>query len=243
MRNRFELFYDKMRDMRRVLLCILLPLFSCLSVSAGTYTVTTTADGVEGSLRWAIEQSNQETETSRVKFALSSADTVFLDTTIQITSSVKIDGRSNDGGKVVVVPSAEKYVLFDLGKYELDSVVFEDLKFQRRTFKRSINKLEGFANVDLTRGEFVLRDCDFKYLESAIKARGSSVDIVIAGCSFDSIVDDCIGRYYENLSESWHSLKLHNSRFSYVFANVVGGGNVEKKPVLEVKNCLFENCY
>ncbi|MBR4970766.1 MAG: hypothetical protein IKY58_03230 [Paludibacteraceae bacterium] len=50
MRNRFELFYDKMRDMRRVLLCILLPLFSCLSVSAGTYTVTTTADGVEGSL-------------------------------------------------------------------------------------------------------------------------------------------------------------------------------------------------
>ena len=117
--------------MRRALLCILLPLFSCLSVSASTYTVTTTKDGVEGSLRWAIEQSNQEMGNSRVEFALSSADTVFLDTTIQITSSVKIDGRSNDGGKVVVVPSAEKYVLFDLGKYELDSVVFEDLKFQR----------------------------------------------------------------------------------------------------------------
>lgn len=232
-----------MRDMRRVLLCILLPLFSCLSVSAGTYTVTTTKDGVEGSLRWAIEQANQETETSRVKFALSSADTVFLDTTIQITSSVKIDGRSNDGGKVVVVPSAEKYVLFDLGKYELDSVVFEDLKFQRRTFKRSINKLEGFANVDSTRGEFILRDCDFKYLESAIKARGFSVDIVIAGCSFDSIVDDCIGRYYENLSEAWHSLKLYDNRFSYVFANVVGGGEVEYTPLLEVKSCLFENCH
>ena len=116
MRNRFELFYDKMRDMRRVLLCILLPLFSCLSVSAGTYKVITTQDGVEGSLRWAIEQANQETETSCVEFVLSSADTVFLDTTIKITSSVKIDGRSNDGGKVVVVPSAEKYLLFDIGK-------------------------------------------------------------------------------------------------------------------------------
>ena len=183
--------------MRQAFICVLLTILGSLSLFAATYTVTTTKDGVEGSLRWAIEQANQETETSRVKFALSSADTVFLDTTIQITSSVKIDGLSNDGGKVVVVPSAEKYVLFDLGKYELDSVVFEDLKFQRRTFKRSINKLEGFANVDSTRGEFILRDCDFKYLESAIKARGYSVDIVIAGCSFDSIVDDCIGRYYD----------------------------------------------
>jgi hypothetical protein len=134
-------------------------------------------------------------------------------------------------------------VLFDLGKYELDSVVFEDLKFQRRTFNRWINKLEGFANVDSTRGEFVLRDCDFKYLESAIKARGYSVDIVIAGCSFDSIVDDCIGRYYDNLSESWHSLKLYDSRFSYVFANVVAGGEVKNTPLLEVKKCLFEKCY
>ena len=184
--------------MRRAFICVLLTISGCLSAVAATYTVTTTKDGVEGSLRWAIEQSNQEMGNSRVEFALSSADTVFLDTTIQITSSVKIDGRSNDGGKVVVVPSAEKYVLFDLGKYELDSVVFEHLKFQRRTFKRSINKLEGFASVDSTRGEFVLRDCDFKYLESAIKARGFSVDIVIAGCSFDSIVSDCIGRYYEN---------------------------------------------
>lgn len=108
--------------MRRTGFCVLLTILGCISCVAATYTVTTTKDGVEGSLRWAIEQANQETETSRVKFALSSADTVFLDTTIQITSSVKIDGRSNDGGKVVVVPSAEKYVLFDLGKYELDSV-------------------------------------------------------------------------------------------------------------------------
>lgn len=229
--------------MRKAFICVLLTISGCLSLVAATYTVTTTKDGVEGSLRWAIEQANQETETSRVEFALSSADTVFLDTTIQITSSVKIDGRSNDGGKVVVVPSAEKYVLFDLGKYELDSVVFEDLKFQRRTFKRSINKLEGFANVDSTRGEFILRDCDFKYLERAIKARGSSVDIVIAGCSFDSIVDDCIGRYYENLSEAWHSLKLYDNRFSYVFANVVGGGEVEYTQLLEVKSCHFENCH
>lgn len=229
--------------MRRVLLCILLPLFSCLSVSAGTYTVTTTKDGVEGSLRWAIEQSNQEMGNSRVEFSLSSADTVFLDTTIQITSSVKIDGRSNDGGKVVVVPSAEKYVLFDLGKYELDSVVFEDLKFQRRTFKRSINELEGFANVDSTRGEFVLRDCDFKYLESAIKARGSSVDIVVAGCTFDSIVSDCITSYYENEDESWHSLKLYDSRFSNNMQNVVSGGEVKNTPLLEVKKCLFEKCH
>lgn len=229
--------------MRRAFICVLLMILGSMSLVAATYTVTTTKDGVEGSLRWAVEQANQEMETSRVKFALSSADTVFLDTTIQITSSVKIDGRSNDGGKVVVVPSAEKYVLFDLGKYELDSVVFEDLKFQRRTFKRSINKLEGFANVDSTRGEFILRDCDFKYLESAIKARGYSVDIVIAGCSFDSIVDDCIGRYYDNLSESWHSLKLYDSRFSYVFANVVAGGEVKNTPLLEVKKCLFEKCY
>ena len=217
--------------MRQAFISVLLTILGSMSLFAATYTVTTTKDGVEGSLRWAIEQSNQEMGNSRVEFALSSADTVFLDTTIQITSSVKIDGRSNDGGKVVVVPSAEKYVLFDLGKYELDSVVFEDLKFQRRTFKRSINRLEGFANVDSTRGEFVLRDCDFKYLESAIKARGSSVDIVIAGCSFDSIVDDCIGRYYENGNESWHSLKLYDSRFSYVFANVVAGGEVKNTPL------------
>lgn len=229
--------------MRKAFICVLLMILGSMSLFAATYTVTTTKDGVEGSLRWAVEQANQETETSRVKFALSSADTVFLDTTIQITSSVKIDGRSNDGGKVVVVPSAEKYVLFDLGKYELDSVVFEDLKFQRRTFKRSINKLEGFANVDSTRGEFVLRDCDFKYLESAIKARGFSVDIVIAGCSFDSIVSDCIGRYHENEAESWHTLKLYESHFTNVFSNVVAGGEVENTPLLEVKKCLFEKCH
>ena len=155
--------------MRRAFICVLLTILGSLSLFAATYTVTTTKDGVEGSLRWAVEQANQETETSRVKFALSSADTVFLDTTIQITSSVKIDGRSNDGGKVVVVPSAEKYVLFDLGKYELDSVVFEHLKFQRRTFKRSINKLEGFANVDSTRGEFVLRDSTSSTLKVLLK--------------------------------------------------------------------------
>lgn len=224
--------------MRKAFISVLLTILGSMSLFAATYTVTTTKDGVEGSLRWAIEQSNQEMGNSRVEFALSSADTVFLDTTIQITSSVKIDGRSNDGGKVVVVPSAEKYVLFDLGKYELDSVVFEDLKFQRRTFKRSINKLEGFANVDSTRGEFILRDCDFKYLERAIKARGSSVDIVIAGCSFDSIVSDCIGRYYED--ESWHTLKLYDSRFSNNMQNVVRGGEVKNTPLLEVNNCLFE---
>ncbi len=229
--------------MRRAFICVLLTISGCLSAVAATYTVTTTKDGVEGSLRWAVEQASQEEETSIVEFALSSADTVFLDTTIQITSSVKIDGRSNDGGKVVVVPSAEKYVLFDLGKYELDSVVFEDLKFQRRTFKRSINELEGFANVDSTRGEFVLRDCDFKYLESAIKARGSSVDIVVAGCTFDSIVSDCITSYYENEVESWHTLKLYESHFTNVFSNVVAGGKVKNTPLLEVKKCLFEKCY
>lgn len=226
--------------MRKAFICVLLTISGCLSLVAATYTVTTTKDGVEGSLRWAIEQANQEKETSRVKFALSSADTVFLDTTIQITSSVKIDGRSNDGGKVVVVPSAEKYMLFDLGKYELDSVVFEHLKFQRRMFKRSINKLEGFASIDSTRGEFVLRDCDFKYLERAIKAGGSSVDIVVAGCTFDSIVSDCIGRYHENEAESWHTLKLYESHFTNVFSNVVAGGEVENTPLLEVKKCLFE---
>ena len=113
--------------MRRAFICVLLTISGSMSLFAATYTVTTTKDGVEGSLRWAIEQSNQEMGNSRVEFALSSADTVFLDTTIQITSSVKIDGRSNDRGKVVVVPSAEKYVLFDLGKYELDAVVFENV--------------------------------------------------------------------------------------------------------------------
>ena len=230
--------------MRRTGFCVLLTILGCISCVAATYTVTNNLDRGEGSLRWAIEQSNQEMGNSRVEFALSSADTVFLDTTIQITSSVKIDGRSNDRGKVIVVPSAEKYVLFDLGKYELDSVVFENVKFQRRTFQRSINnRLEGFANIDSMRGELVLRDCDFKYLKRAINARGSSSDIVITGCSFDSIVNDCIGVYNENSSESWHSLKLCDSRFSYVFANVVGGGGVEHTPLLEVKNCLFENCH
>lgn len=226
--------------MRQAFICVLLTISSCLSLFASTYTVTTTKDGVEGSLRWAVEQASQEEETSIVEFALSSADTVFLDTTIQITSSIKFDGRSSDGGKVIVVASAEKYMLFDLGKYELDSVVFEHLKFQRRTFKRSINKLEGFANVDSTRGEFILRNCDFKYLESAIKARGSSVDIVVAGCTFDSIVSDCIGRYHENEAESWHTLKLYDSRFSNNMQNVVRGGEVGNTPLLEVNNCLFE---
>ncbi|MBQ5676628.1 MAG: right-handed parallel beta-helix repeat-containing protein, partial [Lachnospiraceae bacterium] len=57
------------------------------------------------------------------------------------------------------------------------------------------------------------------------------------------IVDDCIGRYYENGNESWHSLKLYESHFANVFSNVVAGGEVKNTPLLEVKKCLFEKCY
>ena len=77
-------------------------------VYSTTFTVTNTNDSGVGSLREAIEQSNKESEMSKVVFSIEGDDqTIILTVSLKVTSGVEIDGS----GKVVLQNSQETCIL------------------------------------------------------------------------------------------------------------------------------------
>ncbi|MBO4806705.1 MAG: right-handed parallel beta-helix repeat-containing protein, partial [Paludibacteraceae bacterium] len=77
-------------------------------VYSTTFTVTNTNDSGVGSLREAIEQSNKESEMSKVVFSIEGDDqTIILTESLKVTSGVEIDGS----GKVVLQNSQETCIL------------------------------------------------------------------------------------------------------------------------------------
>lgn len=71
-------------------------------VYATTFTVTNNLNEGEGSLRWAVEQSNAEEGNSKIVFDLAApSDTITLTELIIVSSSVELDGTIA-GGKVTI---------------------------------------------------------------------------------------------------------------------------------------------
>ena len=223
-------------------------LLLCISATASTFTVTTTEDRKAGSLRWAVEQANAETEVSNIVFDLPAGSVVALDSTIDIYSSMIFDGKSGDG-RIEISASDPWYIFFRLKNVELDSVVFRNLNVYEpklETEPYSYLKHNGFAEIDTTAGLLSIKDCHLSKFQDMVIVRGDRIDINVANCLCDTMLYDffaCDMVAYNYTS--WSSLVIDNSKFIHTRrgGDLHNGGSVKNTTLHKFTNVYAEDIY
>lgn len=201
----------------------MLMMLLAVSANATTFKVTTTEDRKVGSLRWAIEQSNKEKALSNIVFDLPVGSVVTPDSTIDIKTSVVIDGQI-DGGRIDISPVINEFRLFSMVHTELDSVVFQNLNIYEPKFEKEGHYTwhNSFIESDTTSGLLVLRNNHISKFQEMVVCRGNSLHIECYDCLCDSMyldffsnAKDIFGE--EHNSSSWASLHVENSKFIYTY--------------------------
>lgn len=235
---------------KRYFVSIVSGLLLSLSAAAGTFKVTTTADNVEGSLRWAVEQANVESGLSTITFDLPAGSVVAPGSTIDIKSSMIIDGKV-EGGRIDICPSNEKCDLFNLEEVTLDSVVLQNLNvYESKLESNEESWRNSLAYIDNTDGRFILRNCHISNFQNMVISRSAKIHLGNYNCVCENVFQNF---YTKNIKISgtmdkgpdWLSLRIDNSSFIHTELDgfVHDGGYAGVTQKIEITNSYVEDVY
>lgn len=228
---------------KRYFVSIVSGLLLSLSAAASTFKVTTTADNVEGSLRWAVEQANAESELSTITFGLPAGSVVAPESTIDIKSSMIIDGKV-EGGEIDICPSNSRCVLFNLEEVTLDSVVLQNLNIYESILETSTSTswMNCLALIDKTKGHFILRNCHVSKFQNMVVSNSNEINLG----NFNCVCEDMLQHFYKKGDDlDWLTLIIDGSNF--INTKNIGylhhGGSAGTTKKIEIKNSYAENIY
>lgn len=241
--------------MRRVFLLLILSCLMNQMLSASTFTVTNTNDAGDGSLRWAVESANGESEVSVVRFELPVSSVIVLDSTIDVKSSVRIDGALTEGR--VTITASQYMTMFSLPNTKMDVFSFENIKIRFGDTERFSNKV--IVNFDSTETNFVVKNSVFENSYDFACVCGNRIKIDMQESTCDSISNRIFSS--KKMSDSWRELNIKDCVFTDNGTVVIGGtsGYTSKMKILNsqfynnkfvlngdadsmvIKNCMVKN--